>query len=57
MSGRGESRDAPVWMSNSDVRRQITEQIKQRRAKRMRALKALEIELREPLRPALQPKE
>lgn len=46
-------RDAPAWLSDARIRRQITEQIKQRRAKRIRALEAFELTLRDAdLRPA-----
>lgn len=40
-----ETREAP-WMSDARLRRAITEQIKQRRAKRKRALDAFEQAIR-----------
>lgn len=48
MRCRRQIRDAPAWVSDARVRQQINEQIKQRRAKRIRALAALEIAIREP---------
>ncbi|MBR2536184.1 MAG: hypothetical protein IKE66_08960 [Hyphomicrobium sp.] len=48
MTSNREPREAPAWTSDPRVRRQMTEQIKQRRAKRMRALETFELALRVP---------
>lgn len=48
MTSSREPREAPAWTSDPRVRRQMTEQIKQRRAKRMRELETFELALRVP---------